>query len=86
MVFEMFFSKPDVKINIERSDQYVNNNDYYDIVSENEKDVMKQERVKSGLTTLIGAAMQKQKCWERTACTIGSYLKSSKPTRDIFFL
>ena len=38
-----------------------------------------------GATTLIGAVLKKQKCYERSACTIGNYLKDFAG-KDVTFL
>jgi hypothetical protein len=48
------------------------------------KDKLKQENFKSGLTTVIGAVMQKQKCWEQCCCIIGSFIKDT-PGKDLIF-
>jgi len=32
-----------------------------------------QEVMKEGITTLVGAALGEQQCWERTACKAGEY-------------
>jgi hypothetical protein len=32
-----------------------------------------QEMMKEGITTLVGAALGEQECWERTACKAGEY-------------
>ena len=50
-----------------------------------EAKVVQQERLKSGLTTMVGAVMSKQRCWERTACTVGSYMSNVK-AKDVIFM
>ena len=30
-----------------------------------------QENIKTGITTVVGAALGEQQCWERTACKLG---------------
>ena len=32
-----------------------------------------QEKLKAGITTVVGAALGEQECWERTACKVGEY-------------
>ena len=32
-----------------------------------------QEKLKDGITTVVGAALGEQECWERTACKVGEY-------------
>ena len=44
------------------------------------------ERLKDGLTTVVGAVMQKQQCWEKTACTVGAYLHSATQAKDVVFI
>ena len=31
------------------------------------------ENIKTGITTVVGAALGEQQCWERTACKLGEY-------------
>ena len=84
-------SKPEVKIHtiLDRSDQFIGNLEYMDAAETQlqklREDKDKQESVKGGLTTMIGAVMQKQKCWEKCCCIIGSFLKNN-PGKDILFL
>ena len=33
----------------------------------------KKENIKTGITTVVGAALGEQECWERTACKLGEY-------------
>ena len=44
-----------------------------------------QEQLKDGITTVVGAALGEQQCWERTACKLGEY-SSSLPGKDIVFI
>ena len=39
----------------------------------------------TGATTIIGAVLKKQKCYERTACTLGTYLKDFAG-KDVTFM
>lgn len=52
---------------------------------EDQAEKLKAERVKDGLTTMVGAVMQKQQCWEKTACTVGAYIKTVH-AKDVLFL
>jgi len=47
---------------------------------------LKAERLKDGLTTVVGAVMQKQQCWEKTACTVGAYLHSATQAKEVVFI
>ena len=38
-----------------------------------EEKMRQQEELKSGITTVVGAALGEQECWERTACKAGEY-------------
>ena len=33
----------------------------------------RKENIKTGITTVVGAAPGEQQCWERTACKLGEY-------------
>ena len=41
--------------------------------SVSEEKMKEQEELKSGITTVVGAALGEQECWERTACKAGEY-------------
>jgi hypothetical protein len=45
----------------------------------------KHRNLRNGVTALIGAAMQKQQCWENAACRIGHYLEPVA-AKDVMFL
>ena len=89
-MFDTVASKPEIKIHkiLDRSDQFVGNLEYMDMaeaqIKKLTKDKLKQENFKSGLTTVIGAVMQKQKCWEQCCCIIGSFIKDT-PGKDLVF-
>ena len=90
ILFDTVASKPEIKIHkiLDRSDQFVDDLEYMDIaeaqIQKLQKDKVKQENFKSGLTTVIGAVMQKQKCWEQCCCIIGSLIKNI-PGKDLVF-
>jgi len=44
-----------------------------------------QEYLKEGITTLVGAALGEQQCWERSACLAGEYA-ADIPGRDVIFI
>jgi len=44
-----------------------------------------QEYLKDGITTLVGAALGEQECWERSACLAGEYA-ADIPGRDVIFI
>ena len=44
-----------------------------------------QEELKHGITTVVGAALGEQQCWERTACKAGE-LASALPGKDVLFI
>ena len=48
-----------------------------DRLQENERQGRAQEEqkehIKKGITTVVGAALGEQECWERTACKVGEY-------------
>ena len=45
----------------------------------------KKENIKTGITTVVGAALGEQQCWERTACKLGEY-GAEIPGREVFNL
>ena len=51
---------------------------------EDQAEKLRAERVKDGLTTMVGAVMQKQQCWEKTACTVGTFIKTVQAKEVIF--
>ena len=88
----------DLQINkiLQRSDEFVGNLEYENMAKDRieklkskqakqEKQKIKQNKFRSGLTTMIGAIMQKQQCWEYCACTFGSILRNGFPGKDIIF-
>ena len=88
MIFETLFPKPVKVKTLNRNDQFTSS----EITKLEEEDaleihqeIVKQERLKSGLTTIVGAVMRKQNCWERSACTVGSYM-SAVQAKDVFFM
>ena len=86
-MFDTVASKPEIKIHniFDRSDKFVEDLEYIEAepqIKELWKDKSKQEKFKSGLTTVIGAVMQKQKCWEQCCCIVGSFLKDT-PGKDL---
>ena len=83
-------SKPEIEIRriLHRSDQFVDELDYGIAEKQIEKlrhDKVKQKNFKEGLTTILGAVMQKQQCWEQCSCIIGSYMKD-KPGKELLFM
>ncbi|XP_023322013.1 uncharacterized protein LOC111696604 isoform X2 [Eurytemora carolleeae] len=44
-----------------------------------------QENLKEGITTLVGAALGEQQCWERSACLAGEYA-AELPGKDVLFI
>lgn len=44
-----------------------------------------QEQLKNSITTVVGAALGEQECWERTACKVGEYT-SALPGKDVLFI
>ena len=44
----------------------------------------KQRNLRNGVTALVGAVMQKQQCWENTACRIGYFLEPMAAKEVIF--
>ena len=48
-------------------------------------DLVLQEELKGEITTVVGAVLGKQQCWERTACTLGKRTKSFA-AKDLFFM
>ena len=44
--------------------------------AESEEKMREQEELKSGITTVVGAALGEQECWEKTACKAGEYAAS----------
>ena len=42
----------------------------------NEEKMKEQEELKKGITTVVGAALGEQECWEKTACKAGEYAAS----------
>ena len=95
MLFDFVSSKPEIEIRqiLDRSDQYVNDLEYMEEATTHLKklktDKEKQDHFKSGLTTMLGAVMQKQECWEQCRCiasrTVGSLLRDN-PMKDITFM
>ena len=87
----MVSSRPEIKIKkiLSRSDEYVGNFIYEEMAKDQltklTKDKSRQEKFKGGLTTIFGAIMQKQKCWEKCACTVGSLFKDF-PAKEIMFM
>ena len=43
-----------------------------------------QEVMKEGITTLVGAALGEQQCWERTACKAGEYAATIPGTGHVY--
>lgn len=90
-LFDMVSSSPEIKIKkiLSRSDHFVDNLEYVEMAKDQltklTKDKTKQDNFKDGLTTIFGAIMQKQKCWEKCACTIGSLVKDF-PAKEFMFL
>merc|ERR1712244_215636 len=41
--------------------------------------------LKNGITTVVGAALGEQECWEKTACKAGEYA-ASLPGKDVLFI
>ena len=83
-------SKPEIEIRriLHRSDQFVDELDYGMAEKQIEKlkeDKIKQKNFKEGLTTLLGALMQKQQCWEQCSCVIGSWMRNN-PGKELFFM
>ena len=58
--------------------------DLEQLLLEDQEERLRTERVKDGLTTMVGAVMQKQQCWEKTACTVGTYLNTVQGKEVIF--
>jgi hypothetical protein len=60
-----------------------------DIESEDEaSDLLepsKKEMLKEEITTVVGAVLAKQKCWERTACIVGKRTKAFV-AKDVVFM
>ena len=89
-LFDSVASNPQIEIHniLDRSDEFVDDLEYVDMkvaqIKKLRKDKSKQEKFKSGLTTVIGAVMQKQKCWEQCCCIVGSFLKDT-PGKDLIF-
>ena len=44
----------------------------------------KQRNLRNGVTALIGAVLQKQQCWENTACRLGYFLEPVAAKEVIF--
>ena len=83
-------SKPEIEIRhiLHRSDQFVDELDYGIAEKQIQKlrqDKVKQKNFKEGLTTLLGAVMQKQQCWEQCSCIIGSYMRDN-PGKELVFM
>merc|ERR1711862_59423 len=51
----------------------------------NEEKMKEQEELKNGITTVVGAALGEQECWEKTACKAGEYA-ASLPGKDVLFI
>ncbi len=49
------------------------------------KKQMKHRNLRNGVTALVGAVLQKQQCWENTACRIGYYLEPVA-AKDVIFV
>merc|ERR1712130_714236 len=49
------------------------------------KKMKEQEELKNGITTVVGAALGEQECWEKTACKAGEYA-ASLPGKDVLFI
>ncbi len=62
-------SRKDILSNVEYFDE--ENEDLVKIVTE----IKTRNSFRSGITTLIGALLQKQQCLELAACTLGEHLK-----------
>ena len=45
----------------------------------------KHKNLKNGVTALIGAVLQKQQCWENTACRVGFYI-TPVAAKDVLFM
>ena len=84
-----FLSSPSTEIKLlQRSDQDVEDLEHYnteDVQAEKDRKEMRKEGMISGLTTLFGAVLDKQKCWEQCSCKIGSMLKGHG-AKDIIFM
>ena len=44
-----------------------------------------QEELKGEITTVVGAVLGKQQCWERSACTLGKRTRSFA-AKDLLFM
>ena len=44
-----------------------------------------KDELKGEITTVVGAVLGKQQCWERTACTLGKRTKSFA-AKDVFLM
>lgn len=53
--------------------------------SDSDNKSKEQEKLKAGITTVVGAALGEQECWERTACKVGEYT-SILPGKDVLFI
>ena len=45
----------------------------------------KHRNLRNGVTALVGAVLQKQQCWENTACRVGQYLEGVA-AKDVIFM
>lgn len=45
----------------------------------------KKDMIKDHVTTVVGAILQKQQCWERTVCTVGKRARDFA-AKDLVFL
>ena len=50
------------------------------------KELKKTEALKAGVTTLVGAMMQKQECWQRAFCIFGDNIKLYPVPKGVFLL
>ena len=41
--------------------------------ADSEEKMREKEELKAGITTVVGAALGEQECWEKTACKAGEY-------------
>jgi hypothetical protein len=48
-------------------------------------EIKSKEAMRSGATTLLGAFMDKQQCWERAACILGTFA-SGMSAKDVAFM
>merc|ERR1711971_633443 len=54
-------------------------------IDEDVGEQVEKEELKGEITTVVGAVLGKQQCWERTACTLGKRTKSFA-AKDLLFM